>query len=227
MPKEDGWINCDLHPGPSVDHAFDAQGPWPFEAGSIDEVHSSHTLEHLTEHMTFFREAYRVLRLGGKLSIRVPHGWHSAAWWDFTYVRPWLQEAFATLQPGFTTFTKNLQHGQEALGFAFWVNQVVMVFNRPWARMWRFRPLRPICGWAGKHLLNVYREVMMEATKTTPDDPLSIGNGGTMNPCIVPCAYGTWEHEYYGQSADNLPFHRLLIFANYQQHVDGDGAGNA
>jgi len=220
--KEDGYLNCDLYPGSDVDVAFDACDKWPFENESVMAVECEHTLEHLPNYFNFFKEAWRVLIPNGQLKIRVPYGWHQSAWWDFTHLRPWLQESFATLQPGFTHFTRNYQH--EYLGIAFWVVNVVLVFERPWARMWRFAPLRPLAAWAGRHLLNVYRDLVVEAVKTTEDDERSAAWGGPFHPATVPCSYGVMEHEYYGRSAEGLPHHVLLIFGNQKyQAVSGHG----
>lgn len=216
----EGYENCDLHAWPGVDHAFDAQKRWPFEDDSVGEIYLGHVLEHFADHDAFFREAWRVMAPGAKLALRVPHGWHQSCWWDFTHLRPWLQESFASLQPGFVKFTRNNQH--ESPGYAFWVQSCVMVFDMPWARMWRFKPLRPLCRWAGRHLLNVYRELVVEMTKTTHDDPASAAHGGDKHPAVVPCSWGVLRHEYEGKSGDGLSHHELVIFTGHEGAIAGN-----
>jgi len=209
LPKEEGWINCDLYHGEGVDLAFDCQGPWPFENESVMEVRSDHTVEHLSDPMAFFREAWRVLIPNGQLNLRLPYGWHQSSWWDLTHLRPWLQESFATVQPGFTQFTRNHQH--DHLSCAFWVNNVIMILEKSWARMFRFWPLRPIVKWGARHLLNVIKDLRVEAFKTTLDDSRSTAYGGHIHPAIVPCSWGVLEHEYYGRSVKGLQVHTLLV----------------
>ena len=219
-PKEEGWINCDLYPGPDADISFDACDRWPFENESIMQIQCDHTLEHLPNYIGFFREAWRVLIPNGQLGIHVPYGWHQSSWWDFTHLRPWLQESFASLQPGFTLFTKNPQH--ERLKFAFWVVNIILIFERPWARMWRFRLLRPLVVWAGRHLINVYKNMVVEAVKTTEDDKRSVAFGGQSHPAVVPCSYGVLEHEYYGKTAEGLPHHKIIIFGGKKNQIISD-----
>jgi len=217
---KEGFVNCDLTAGEGVDFAFDCQKKWPFTSESVARIESDHTLEHLTDPMAFFREAWRVLIPNGQIQVRLPYGWHQSSWWDLTHVRPWLQESFAILQPGFTAYTRNYQH--EKMGFAFWVANVCLVLERPWARMWRFRPLRPLVSRAGRHLLNVYRDLLMEAYKTTEDDSRSAAFGGNRHPAEVPCSVGVYEHEYYGKSPEKLDFHKLLVFTT-NKDVEGNG----
>ena len=205
-----GFVNCDLSPGEGVDYAFDCQKRWPFPDESVSRIETDHTVEHLTDPMGFFREAWRVLIPMGQLQVRVPYGWHQSSWWDLTHVRPWLQESFAILQPGFTYYTRNYQH--DRMGFAFWVATCTLIFERPFARMWRFWPLRPLVRSAGRHLLNVYRDVQLEAWKTTETDVRSTAFGGKTHPASVPVSFGALEHEYYGKKPDNPDYHKLLIF---------------
>lgn len=210
-PKE-GWVNCDLHPGEGVDKVFDCQRRWPFKDQSVQEIQTDHTLEHLDKPLDFFKEAWRVLIPNGKLTMRLPYGWHQSAWWDLTHLRPWVQESFAILQPGFTYYTRNYQH--EKMGFAFWVSNCIVIFEKPFARMWRFKPLRPFVKVCGRYLINVYRDIMVEAFKTEEDDKRSAAHGGPHHPAVVPICYGVLEHEYYGRSAEGLDYHKLLIFTD-------------
>lgn len=45
----------------------------PFDDFTVDTVHSSHVLEHLTGAALFLREWFRVLRVGGTMILFVPH----------------------------------------------------------------------------------------------------------------------------------------------------------
>lgn len=220
LPKEEGWINTDYKPGDGVDDVFDANGPWPYPDGMFYEVRSSHVLEHLPDHMNYFKETWRVLKPNGSMTIYVPHGWHSAAWWDLTHVRPWLQESFAALQPGFVKFTRNLQH--EDIGFSFWIHSVTLVLEMPWARMWRFRILRPIVRFAMHHMLNVIQDVILRAVKVEHNDPRSVTYGGGNHPAVVPCNIGVLEHEYYGRKVpEGQDHHVVLIFEDMHRSIAG------
>ena len=106
----EGWVNCDLHPGPNVDEVFDCQGKWPFPDDAAQDLTASHMLEHLDDPKAFFREAWRVLMPNGAMAIRVPYGGHRAAWWDLEHKRPWFAESFAFVQPGYAEAVGNPQH---------------------------------------------------------------------------------------------------------------------
>jgi len=137
-----GWLNCDRTPGPNVDCVFDLMQPWPFADGSAQAIYASHTLEHLPDVFTFFREAWRVLAEHGKMTLRVPYGAHRSAWSDLTHLRPWFGESFACLQPGFNITSNNPQH--DAWDAPFEVARVGYRFGRgyrwlrwvPWLRPW-------------------------------------------------------------------------------------------
>lgn len=74
--------------------------PWPWADGSVDEVHCSHFLEHLTgaERVHFFNELYRVLApteynaagqpIKGFATIIVPHWSNERAYGDPTHQWP-------------------------------------------------------------------------------------------------------------------------------------------
>ena len=154
-------------------------------------------LEHLPEPLAFFREAWRVLIPNGQVVIRVPYGWHSAAWWDLTHVRPWLQESFTTVQPGFSHFSRN--HQEKDLGYAFWIASVVMILNHPFSRWWRWKLARKPIMFALNHMIGVCRELIATLYKTAPDDANSVAFGGDRHPAFVNTQLGVWEHELKGR----------------------------
>ena len=63
---------------------------WPWEKESIEEVYCSHFLEHLTnpERVHFWNELYRVMKLGAKAQIIVPHWSSGRAYGDPTHQWP-------------------------------------------------------------------------------------------------------------------------------------------
>ena len=70
-----GWVNIDRFPGEGVDMVLDLEASkLPFPDDSVEEVLASHILEHLLRWEDLLLEIRRVLRPGGKLTIRVPYG---------------------------------------------------------------------------------------------------------------------------------------------------------
>lgn len=65
-----------------ADVVGDANQPLPFQTGVFDHVVSFEVLEHLAEPDVMLREAYRVLKSGGELTLSVPFQWwvHEAPW---------------------------------------------------------------------------------------------------------------------------------------------------
>lgn len=84
------FLHVDILPLPGVDLVLDLRTLWPWGDGTIEEVHSGHFLEHLDgfERIHFFNELYRVMKLGAKANIVVPHWSSCRAYGDPTHKWP-------------------------------------------------------------------------------------------------------------------------------------------
>ena len=71
----DGYESIDLFPRtPGAKEVDLLQFPWPWEDESIDAIALHHVLEHFTNIEDMIMELHRILKPGGELWIRVPHG---------------------------------------------------------------------------------------------------------------------------------------------------------
>lgn len=83
------WIGLD-----SIDfgqkHVLDVRKGLPFKADSVDEVRSSHFVEHLTgaERVAFFNDLWRVMKQGATAQIVTPNWSHACAYGDPTHQWP-------------------------------------------------------------------------------------------------------------------------------------------
>lgn len=96
--KQSGFIGIDSIDFEGVDKVLDVRvTPWPYEDSSVDEVHSSHFVEHLTgtERIAFFNELYRVMKKGATARIVTPHWSHACAYGDPTHQWPPMSEWYA------------------------------------------------------------------------------------------------------------------------------------
>ena len=87
-----GWINLDKYPSSPEVVACDLTGKLPYDDNSVDEIFTSHFLEHLrlrTEAIPFLQECNRVLKPGGVLSIITPdfESIYKTRWIDFHFKR--------------------------------------------------------------------------------------------------------------------------------------------
>lgn len=84
------WTGVDSINFDGVDIVKDLREKWDWEDNSVDEVHCSHFLEHLTgeQRIHFFNELYRVLKPGSQARIITPHWSHERAYGDPTHQWP-------------------------------------------------------------------------------------------------------------------------------------------
>jgi len=80
--KKKGFINVDMLEGSHIQHNLNIF-PYPFSDNTIDFILISHCLEHLKEPEMFFNEVYRILKVGGKCEIIVPHYKFQGAYSNF------------------------------------------------------------------------------------------------------------------------------------------------
>jgi hypothetical protein len=92
-PRE-GFIGVDAIKFEKVSVVHDLRQPWPWTDSSVDEVHCSHFLEHLTqdERCFFFNELWRVLKPEAKALIITPHWSNNRAYGDPTHKWPAVTE---------------------------------------------------------------------------------------------------------------------------------------
>lgn len=159
MSRMEGWVNCDLHPGPKVDLAFDVQQPWPFPDNAVTEIFASHMLEHLSDPHAFFREAWRVLQPNGSIRLRMPYGDHKSAWWDLTHRQPWYAESFCCLQPGYADSVGNPQ--ASAWRWYFGLGEADLRIGGKFWRWTKWRLGRYALGWWGEHIPNLIEELFI------------------------------------------------------------------
>lgn len=102
--KREGFLGVDALGFSGVDVVLDLTKDWPWAEGSVDEVHSSHFVEHLTgpQRVAFANKLWDVLKVGGTATIIVPHWTNACAygdpthqwppmseWWPFYLNQPW------------------------------------------------------------------------------------------------------------------------------------------
>lgn len=68
-----GFVGVDRFPLPGVQVVADLDRPLPFASNSIELVHASHSLEHVSDLMFTMRELYRVCKHKAQICIVVPY----------------------------------------------------------------------------------------------------------------------------------------------------------
>lgn len=192
MNRRDGWVNCDLHKTPATDTTFDVQERWPFEDNSVAQILATHMLEHLDDPMAFFREAWRVLRPTGQISLQLPYGASDNGVSDITHKRLWLPASFCALQPGYAAAIGNPQHDQWDAPFSVdWVARRIPR-HLLWLVRWPWRRLgMPVldCIWNG------YVELFVQLTALkTPGQVAMFEEHGQAN--AVGVATVAWMHDW-------------------------------
>lgn len=92
--KREGFKGVDVRPFEGVDIVADLTKEWPWADSSVEEVHCSHMVEHLTapQRIHFCNELYRVLKPGAKATIIAPHWSSCRAYGDMTHQWPPVSE---------------------------------------------------------------------------------------------------------------------------------------
>lgn len=93
--KKQGYIGVDSRAFEGVDVVCNlGSDKWPWPDDSVEDVHCSHMVEHLTatERMHFANELCRVLKKGGKALIITPHWASNRAYGDLTHQWPPVSE---------------------------------------------------------------------------------------------------------------------------------------
>jgi len=82
-------VNLDVSDRVSADVVHDLnRTPWPFAAGTFDEVHAYDVLEHVADVPATLDEIHRISRHGAVLHVTVPHFSSANAFTDVTH-RHW------------------------------------------------------------------------------------------------------------------------------------------
>jgi SAM-dependent methyltransferase len=78
--KRGGFIGLDHVAGPGIDHVLDLTAdPYPFPDRSVDEVFSSHFLEHIDVPNHIFEEIGRICKDGARIEFWTPYAFTSEA----------------------------------------------------------------------------------------------------------------------------------------------------
>lgn len=88
--KQPGYIGIDRIEFANVDRVLDVREGIPYDSTSVDEVYTSHFVEHLDglERVAFFNEVCRVLKVGAQCRVIVPNWSHERAYGDPTHKFP-------------------------------------------------------------------------------------------------------------------------------------------
>ena len=76
LNKTEGFVNCDSDEVVKPDKLFDFTERFPFDDNSVDEVYTSHTLEHIPQELLVNKtlpEIWRVCKNEAKIKIIVPY----------------------------------------------------------------------------------------------------------------------------------------------------------
>ena len=121
--KQPGFVGVDRVALEGVDQVVDLEAyPWPWPDASVEAVHCSHFIEHVTDFCAFMNELWRVMIPGGTALIIAPYYTSMRAWQDPTHKR-------AISEASFLYANKVVAHESGAgslpdhvrLGFRVWI----------------------------------------------------------------------------------------------------------
>lgn len=112
-----------------VDIVADLNGGFPFfEDASVDEIVSFHFLEHLQDLGHFLKEAYRILKKGGKISGTVPHFSNPYYYSDYTHMQPFGLYTFSYFSK-INYYTRQVPQFYNDIEFN--INRIDLIFYSP------------------------------------------------------------------------------------------------
>lgn len=76
--KGEDWINIDLCKEAHIEHNLNIL-PWPIVDESVDEIYSSHCIEHVMSSIDFLTECARIGKISSKVEIRCPYPYSDMA----------------------------------------------------------------------------------------------------------------------------------------------------
>jgi ubiquinone/menaquinone biosynthesis C-methylase UbiE len=122
----EGYVNIDVSDKFRPDVIAD-MCRLPYKDGTIDEIYTSHTLEHVRDFRKGMKEMHRVLKQGGTLTIVVPYPaslttYHPHHIWYFSWnsMNPWIKGSEAD---DYETFHFRAQRQRIILAYG-WVDRV-------------------------------------------------------------------------------------------------------
>lgn len=135
----EGFVNVDADPKVGPDEEWDLEDALPIETDSVDYIVASHIFEHISSFHELMEECGRVLKVGGKMLVRVPEFPSEASVANPFHVRYFVPQSFLyyTRGGGFGDVL-NLRHywkveqflpGKSSPGFKELV--VLMVLDEP------------------------------------------------------------------------------------------------
>jgi hypothetical protein len=148
-PRRNGFINVDCLDDPSVDVRVDFERigtegvRLPFDDDAVDEVYSSHCLEHVWPYKPLLHEIVRICRVGARVEIRVPHWNHSmalcndhkhtlspeqVAHWCNLYIDDWWQGCLKRLRLAHTEFVPSTRFAEAKELFPQMTDEQIMRF---------------------------------------------------------------------------------------------------
>jgi ubiquinone/menaquinone biosynthesis C-methylase UbiE len=98
--KLKGTLGVDIVPLPGVNVVADLNSGLPFRDNSVDEIYTSHTLEHVDNFTGTMEELYRICKPNALVHIWVPHAsCPFVTWIDPTHRRGLTIETFSYFNP--------------------------------------------------------------------------------------------------------------------------------
>ena len=133
--KMEGYINIDILNFKEVDIVHDLSKGIPIEENSVDEIFSSHFLEHVEDMIFVMKEIYRVCKPGAIIKIKVPYFSSIGAFKDPTHKSFYTNKTF--------DYFDKLKTGVSIPNYELEVNFRVEKIQYIWSKKWlRFLPFK-------------------------------------------------------------------------------------
>ena len=103
-----GYINVDRCP--PADQIADLDDRWPWPDSSVDFILAHDIIEHLVSPIHTMNEAWRALKRGGRIEIKVPTTDGPGAWQDPTHLSRWNRNSFLYFTDGAAEWMRFRKH---------------------------------------------------------------------------------------------------------------------